>query len=187
VLSVLLVRCTLTKACRPITYLVPWHVYCANSTVFIAAVLSQPNRQQFARQPFSLGIQHYKVLTYLLIYSIEQSPSWEANRFVASQEIPRIVWKPKVLTAFTITRHLFLFWANSIQSIPPHPTTWRSILILSYHLRLGLPTLQGKSAKISHMTLPFCFFHIFETERYNNQIDYFYYKFLKISKQFSCY
>ena len=27
---------------------------------------------------------------------MEQSPSWEANRFLASQEIPRILWKPKV-------------------------------------------------------------------------------------------
>jgi len=34
---------------------------------------------------------------YLLAYSMEQSPSWEANRFVASQEIPRILWNPKVL------------------------------------------------------------------------------------------
>jgi hypothetical protein len=29
-------------------------------------------------------------------YSMEQSPSWEANRFSASQEIPRILWSPKV-------------------------------------------------------------------------------------------
>jgi hypothetical protein len=27
---------------------------------------------------------------------MEQSPSWEANRFAASQEIPRILWSPKV-------------------------------------------------------------------------------------------
>ena len=33
------------------------------------------------------------LFTYLLIYSMEQSP---ANWFVASQEIPRILWKPKV-------------------------------------------------------------------------------------------
>ena len=29
-------------------------------------------------------------------------------------------------------------WASSIQSIPSHPTSWISILILSSHLRLGL-------------------------------------------------
>jgi hypothetical protein len=27
---------------------------------------------------------------------MELSPSWEANRFAASQEIPRILWNPKV-------------------------------------------------------------------------------------------
>ena len=35
-------------------------------------------------------------LTYLLNYSMEHSTSWEANRFSASQEIPRILCKPKV-------------------------------------------------------------------------------------------
>ena len=44
------------------------------------------------------------------------------------------------ITAFTIAHHLSLYWASSIQSIPPHPTFWRSILILSSHLRLGLPS-----------------------------------------------
>jgi hypothetical protein len=38
----------------------------------------------------------YTYIYYLLTYSMEQSPSWEANRFSASQEIPRILWNPKV-------------------------------------------------------------------------------------------
>jgi len=33
---------------------------------------------------------------YLLAYSMEKVPSREPNRFSASQEIPRIVWNPKV-------------------------------------------------------------------------------------------
>ena len=37
----------------------------------------------------------YLLLTYLLTYTIEQSPSWEANRFSASQ-IPRILRTPKI-------------------------------------------------------------------------------------------
>ena len=36
------------------------------------------------------------LLTYLLTYSMVQSPSWEANCFAASQEIPRISRNPKV-------------------------------------------------------------------------------------------
>jgi len=38
----------------------------------------------------------YLLLTYLLTYSMEQSPSWEANRFSLSPEIPRILWNPIV-------------------------------------------------------------------------------------------
>ena len=32
---------------------------------------------------------------YLLTYFMEQSPSWEANLFSASQEIHRILWNPE--------------------------------------------------------------------------------------------
>ena len=45
----------------------------------------------------------------------------------------------RFITALTRVRHLSLSWASPIQSIYPHPTSWRSILILSTHLRLGLP------------------------------------------------
>ena len=34
--------------------------------------------------------------TYLRTYSMQQRPSWEANRFSASQEIPHILWNMKV-------------------------------------------------------------------------------------------
>ena len=40
--------------------------------------------------------RHYYLLTSLLTYSMEQSHSWEANRFSASQEIPRILWNLKI-------------------------------------------------------------------------------------------
>ena len=43
------------------------------------------------------------------------------------------------LTALRSVRHLSLSWASPIQSIYPHPISCRSILILSTHLRLGLP------------------------------------------------
>ena len=44
------------------------------------------------------------------------------------------------ITPLTSVRHLFLSSASPIQSIYPHPTSSRSILILSTHLRLGLPS-----------------------------------------------
>jgi hypothetical protein len=77
---------------------------------------------------------------YLLTYTMEQSPSWEAKTPWATQEIPRILWNPNV--------------HHRIHNIPPpvpilsqidlvhapHPTSQRFILILSSHLRLGLPS-----------------------------------------------
>jgi len=42
------------------------------------------------------SLQQADVGIYLLIYLLthykQQSPSWEANRFSASQETPRILW-----------------------------------------------------------------------------------------------
>ena len=46
----------------------------------------------------------------------------------------------RFITALTSVRHLSLSWASPIQSTCPHPTSWRSILILSTHLRLGFPS-----------------------------------------------
>ena len=46
----------------------------------------------------------------------------------------------RFITTLTSVRHLSLSWASPIQSIYLHPTSWRSILILSTHLRLGLPS-----------------------------------------------
>ena len=45
----------------------------------------------------------------------------------------------RFIAALTGVRHLSLSWASPIQSINPHPTSWRSILILSTYLHLGLP------------------------------------------------
>ena len=71
---------------------------------------------------------------------MEQRPSWEANQFPASQEIPHILWNPKVHYPVHKCPPLSLPSTSLIQSIPPHPTYWRSILLLSTHLSLGLPS-----------------------------------------------
>jgi hypothetical protein len=46
----------------------------------------------------------------------------------------------RFITALTSVRHLSLSWASPIQSIYQRPTSCRSILKLSTHLRLGLPS-----------------------------------------------
>ena len=55
-------------------------------------------------------------------------------------KFPSFYGTRRFITALTNVRHLSLSWANPIQSTYPHPTSWRSILILSTHLRLGLPS-----------------------------------------------
>ena len=45
---------------------------------------------------YAVNITQMESMTYLLPYSMVQSPSREANWFAASQEIPRILWNPKV-------------------------------------------------------------------------------------------
>jgi hypothetical protein len=68
---------------------------------------------------------------------MEQRSSWEADSLSASQEFPAFYGTRRFITSFTTARHLSLSWASSIQPMS-HPTPWRSILILSSHLRLGL-------------------------------------------------
>ena len=47
----------------------------------------------------------------------------------------------RFISALTKVRHLSLSWSSPIQSIYRHPTSWRSVLIFSTHLRLGLPSV----------------------------------------------
>ena len=77
---------------------------------------------------------------YSLTHSMVQSPSWEGKWFAASQEIPQFYGTRRFITALTSVRHLSLSWPSPIQSTYPHPTSWRSILILPTHSRLGLPS-----------------------------------------------
>jgi len=46
----------------------------------------------------------------------------------------------RFISTFTSARNLSLSWARSIQYMSPHPTSRRSILILSSHRCLGIPS-----------------------------------------------
>ena len=68
---------------------------------------------------------------------MQHSP-WEANGSQLVKKFPTFYITQRFITAFTSALHLSLPRVSSIQSIPPHPTSWRSILILSSHLSQGL-------------------------------------------------
>ena len=64
------------------------------------------------------------------------------------KKFPPFYGTRRFITALTSVRHLSLSLASPIQSTYPQPTSWRSILILSTHLRLGLPS--GLSLRFPH-------------------------------------
>ena len=96
-------------------------------TAFLTAMALQIAKQWIAKdlEGISCGV-------ILCTYSMEQSPSWEVNRYSATQEIPRILWNPKV--------HYCIH-----KCPPPVPILSQMsiphirLLILSSHLCLGLP------------------------------------------------
>ena len=74
------------------------------------------------------------LLTYLVTYLLHGAVLLE--KLTGSQPVKKFpsFYETRIfITAFTSARHLFLSWASSIQSILPHPTSWKSS-----HLRLGL-------------------------------------------------
>ena len=86
-----------------------------------------------------------------ITYSMEQNPSWEANRFSASQETPHLLWKPKV--------------QYSIHTCPPPVTILNQLdpvhtsisHLLKIHLNIILPSTPGSakwslSLRVPHQT-----------------------------------
>ena len=56
------------------------------------------------------------------------------------KKFPEFYGTWRFITALTSVRYLSLSCASPIQSTYPPPTSWRSILILSTHLSVGLPS-----------------------------------------------
>jgi hypothetical protein len=78
------------------------------------------------------------------VYSLTHSWSWALLEKLPTvqpfKKFPAFYRTRRFITMFTRALHWSLSWARSIQSILSHPISLRSILILSTHLRLGLPS-----------------------------------------------
>ena len=90
-----------------------------------------------------LKYNYVNVSTYLLTYLLTLWCRVLLEQLTGLQlvkKFPAFHGTRRFITALTSVRHLSLSCASPIQSIYPHPTSWRSILILSIYLRLGLPS-----------------------------------------------
>jgi hypothetical protein len=77
------------------------------------------------------------LLIYWLIYLLTPCSKVLLEKLTGLQLVKKFptlygIWR--LITAFTSARQMCLSWASSIESIPPHPTYWRFVLILSSHL-----------------------------------------------------
>jgi len=88
------------------------------------------------------------LLTYLRTHSMEQSPFWEANRFSASEAIPRILWKPKAhYRLYKCPPHLLLL----SQINPVHDPT---SCLLMIRLNIILPSTSAFPKWSLSLTIP---------------------------------
>ena len=81
------------------------------------------------------------LLTYLLTYLVTPWCRALPEQLTGLQLVKKFTafhGTRRFITALTSVRHLSLYWASPIQSVYPHPTSWKSFLILPTHLRLGL-------------------------------------------------
>jgi hypothetical protein len=105
--------------------------------------------------------RHTYVHTYILPYLLTPWIRVLLEKLTGLQlvkKLPAFYGTRWFITAFTSARQLSLSWSSSIQSIPPHPTSWRFALILFSHLRLGLRSglyPSGFPTKTLYTPLPF--------------------------------
>ena len=120
-----------------------WNIY---RRLFINT--KSPLRRRYRSFTYKLGIlwnhnSQHTILTFIFTYLLTPRSTVlleQLTGFQLVKKFPAFHGTQRFITTFTSTLHLSLSWASSIQSIPPHPTSWRSILILSFHLRLRLPS-----------------------------------------------
>ena len=114
-----------------------WVCFYTYSCVYIATIPNIPCRKTWEHSKRSY------LLTFFLSYLLTPWSRVLLKKPTGSQPVgkfPHFIEPRRFITVFTIARHLSLFWVRSPQSIVPRSTSWRSILILSFHLPLNLPS-----------------------------------------------
>ena len=104
-------------------------------------IISQQVQWAVQMRTACFSVQRFLTVAYwpllYILYTMEQSPSWEANRSSASQEIPCILWNSKV--------HFCIY-----NSLPPVPILSQINLFHAlYNISLKLILISLRSSKSS--------------------------------------
>ena len=94
----------------------------------------KPRYQELSRDNKTPSRDLAKTFTYLL----HGAESFLRSCLQLVKKLPAFHGARRFITALTSVRHQSLSCASPMQSIYPHPTSWRSVLILSARLRVGL-------------------------------------------------
>ena len=105
------------------------------SSIHASCLPPPPNPPPTIIRPYILHVNIKYVLTPWCRVLLEKLTGLQLVK-----KFPAFHGTRRFITALTSVRHLSLSWASPIRFTYPHPTSWRSILILSTHLRLGLPS-----------------------------------------------
>jgi hypothetical protein len=87
---------------------------------------------------------------------MELNPSWETTSSTATQKLPNFLWNSKVHYRVHKSRALVSI-LSQINPVHSTPSYLRSILILSTHLRLGLPSGYFPSGFATNILYTFLF------------------------------
>ena len=117
------------------------NMYCIYWNVgweMVAACAHPVSHHCHSNKSFSWG--QASLWSYISVHGYVLTPWCKVLIVQLVKKFPAFHGTRRFITALTSVRHLSLSWARPIQSIYPQPTSWRYILILSTHLRLGLPS-----------------------------------------------
>ena len=130
--------------------------------IFHTSLDPPPTHSCISQYNFTLTYLFTYILTYLLIYYMEQSPSWEANKFSANHEIPQILCNQKIHyhvhkcsppvrilsqldEAHALTSHFLKIHLSIMLPSTPGSSKWFLSLGFHHETRVYTPTLPHTS------------------------------------------